>query len=333
MSKIENLFNQKLKSVYVVAEIGINHNGDVEIAKEMIEAASRCGADAVKFQTLTPDELFSKPTNPELFELSRDWVLSKNQHTILKKYAEKHNLDFFSTPFGNKSIKLVKDIKIKMLKIASSDMDNFDLISKSLDLHVPLIVSTGMSTLAEIATTVEFLKQKNANFLLLHCTSSYPSKIDDANLSTIQYLKKTFSIPVGYSDHTLGNLACLTAVSLGASVLEKHFTLDKNMKGPDQKLSTDPKEFTNLIIDVKKIKKSLGTPRTIFTKSETNFRKNMRKSIATKKLVKSGTKISPSILCLIRPGTGISPKFLNNITGMTIKKDVKAGHLLSWTDF
>ena len=333
MSQIKNLFNNKLKSVYVVAEIGINHNGDTEIAKEMIESASRCGANAVKFQTLVPDELFSTSTNPKLFELSKDWILTKDQHIILKKYAEKHNLDFFSTPFGNKSIKLLRDIKIKMIKIASSDMDNFDLISKSLDLRVPLIVSTGMSTLAEIASTVQFLKQNNANFLLLHCNSSYPSKIEDANLHSIPYLKNMFSVPVGYSDHTIGNLACLTAVSLGACVLEKHFTLDKNMKGPDQKLSTDPKKFTELIKDVKRIKKSLGTPRYMVNKSETNFRQNMRKSIAAKTHLKRGVKITPSMLNLIRPGTGISPKFLNNLSGMTIKKDVKAGHLLSWTDF
>jgi len=266
MTKISKLMNGINDSVYVVAEIGINHNSDLKLAKKMIRAAAQSGVDAVKFQTFIPEELFSKIDNPELFKMSNDWVLSKKQHIELIKYANQNNVDFFSTPFGNKSVKMLRELQVKMIKIASSDMNNFDLLENSIKNKVPLVVSTGMSTFQEIAYTVEFIKNSKRKFVLLHCNSAYPTKPEDVNLSSIPFLKKCFGVPIGYSDHTLGIDACVSSVIMGACMLEKHFTLDKDMEGPDQKLSGIPEEFKEMVEKVRQVEKFVGIPRENFVK-------------------------------------------------------------------
>ena len=200
-------------------------------------------------------------------------------------------------------------------------------------MKIPMLVSTGMTTISEIAEVVELIKQYNCPFTLLHCVSSYPTLAKDANLSTIQYLKNTFDVPVGFSDHTTGIEVSLAAVALGASVIEKHFTLDKNMPGPDQKLSLNPSEFLELSEKTRLIEKALGTPRSTIIKSEINFRDNMRKSIGVKSDIIPGTSLKRSMISLFRPGTGISPNMMDNIIGRTVKKPIKAGTLLSWNDF
>lgn len=313
------------KPVFIVAEIGINHNGDIEIAKKMIKIASECGADAVKFQTIIPDEFFSEKNNQELYELSKKWVFNYEQHKLLKRFAEKSGIEFFSTPFGKKSLNILKQIDVKILKISSGDLDNMELITTAAKTGIPLIISTGMSTLSEIQNTADHLSKMKCNFVLLHCNSSYPSPVRDANLSTIPFFKKIFSVPVGYSDHTLGIDACLSAVSMGASIIEKHFTLDKKMEGPDQKLSANPKELKEMISKIRTIEKLIGTPRSGITQSEKKFRKSMRKSIHSVTYIKKGTTIKKSMLTLFRPGDGIPPSMIPNLVGMKIKKDVKKG--------
>ena len=318
---------------YVIAEAGINHNGDIEIAKQMISEASNCGAHAIKFQTIFPDELFSKSINPELFEMSHDWILSKSDHIQLQKFAKQQKIDFFSTPFGMKSLKLLAHLKTPIIKIASGELTNHELIKNAALTKTPLLISTGMSTLSEICTVVEILKQKKSLFALMHCNSSYPTPTTDANLASIPYFKNFFNIPVGYSDHTLGIEACSTAVSLGACILEKHFTLDKQMEGPDQKLSADPKELSKLINNVKKIKTLLGKPRVYPTKSEKNFRINMRKSIGALVDIPAGTKLTRSLLGVFRPGIGIEPFEIEKILKMTTIRNIKKGTLLRYDDF
>ena len=333
MTKISDLIDESNQSVYVVAEIGINHNSDLKLAKKMIRAASLSGVDAVKFQTIIPEELFSKVDNPELFKMSNDWILSKKQHIELIKYANQNKIDFFSTPFGNKSVKMLRELHVKMIKIASSDMDNFDLLENSIQNKVPLVVSTGMSTFQEIAKTVEFIKNRKRKFILLHCNSAYPTKPEDVNLSSIPHLKKCFGVPVGYSDHTLGIDACVSSVMMGACMLEKHFTLDKDMKGPDQKLSGIPEEFKEMVERVRQVEKFLGKPRENYVKSEEQFREKMRKSIHVTQNLKKGTKIKKSMLSLVRPGTGIPPSMLDKIVGMVVQNDIKKGIMLKWTNF
>ena len=320
-------------SVYVVAEAGINHNGDINIAKKMIEAAAKAGADAIKFQTIFSEELFSKKLNPELYDLIKQWSFNKREHIELKKHAEKNGIDFFSTPVGKKSAKLLREIGVKCIKIASGELTNHELIKNVAKMKKPMIISTGMSTMSEIMDTVNLVRQENCPFALLHCNAAYPSPHEDVNLSNINYLQEMFDVPIGFSDHTIGDEACLAAVSMGASIIEKHFTLDKNMEGPDQKLSADVAEFTNLVSKIRIIEKLRGSPRTGPTKSEMKFRKLMRKSVCAATNIPHGTKLKKPMLTLVRPGTGIPPTMLDQLIGMTIKKDIKKGTLIDWKMF
>ena len=291
----------------------------------MIEKASTTGVDAIKFQTLLPDELFSKESNPELFNLIKQWSLSKQNHIILKKYAEKFNLDFISTPIGKKTSNILYEIKCKAIKLASADLTNLELIKHISTFKIPIIVSTGMSTMSEIFSTVEFLSNHNSSFCLLHCTAAYPTTIDEANLVNIPYFQKIFSMPIGYSDHTIGNDASCTAVSLGASMIEKHFTLDKNMQGPDQKLSADVDDFKNLVTKIRHIERMMGRPRIKPTKSEKKFRQAMRRSLVFSKDLKKGTKLKKSDFLYLRPGNGIPLDNLDIVVGLKINQNVKKG--------
>jgi len=321
------------KSTYLIAEAGINHNGDIEIAKKMIEQAAKCGANGIKFQTIIPDELFSKTINPKLYELSKDWILTKKDHIELQKFSRKNKIDFFSTPFGTNSARLLQQLKVPFMKVASGEITNHDFILFLTKMKIPMLVSTGMTSIAEIAKVVEIIKNQNCPFVLLHCVSSYPTLSKDANLSTIPYLRNTFDVPVGFSDHTVGIDISLAAVALGACVIEKHFTLDKNMEGPDQKLSLDPSEFSDLSKKTRLIEKAIGNPRTIAIKPEIKFRENMRKSLGTTQDIPPNTSIKRSMISTFRPGTGIPPTMINNIVGRKTRKLVKKGSLIKWDDF
>jgi len=321
------------KPTFIIAEAGINHNGSIVTAKKMIKKAAECGANAIKFQTIIPEELFSEKENYQLFNMSKDWILSENDHLELKKFAQKNNILFFSTPFGKKSAKLLNDLKIPIIKIASGEITNHDLITYIAKMRKPVILSTGMSEISEIKSAVKILKSHKCYFAILHCISSYPTTITDCNLATIPFLDKMFKVPIGFSDHTEGLEASLAAVSLGASIIEKHFTLDKNMPGPDQKLSLDPNEFRNLTKQIRLIDNSLGTPRLKPLKSEKKFQKNMRKSVSASVDIPKNTVISNSMLTTIRPETGIPATSLKKIIGKKIKISVKKGSILKWSNF
>ena len=323
----------KNQPVYIIAEAGINHNGDLNIAKNLIKEASKCGADAIKFQTIITDELFSKKLNPELYELVNQWVLSKKDHLVLMDFAKKNNIQFFSTPMGEKTVKLLVSMDIAAIKIASGDLNYLQFLKSTAKTKTPMIISTGMSQISEIASAVEIVKNENCHLALLHCNSSYPTPVEDANLSTIPYLQNLFDIPIGYSDHTDGIDVCIAAVALGANILEKHFTLDKEMEGPDQKLSADPKEFLELVKKTRLIEKALGKPRTGVTNSEQKFVKKMRKSIGTSVDIPANKKITKSMLTAFRPGNGISPTMMDYLVGLRPRKLIKKDTQLSWNSF
>lgn len=321
------------KSTYIVAEAGINHNSDIEIAKKMIEVSAQCGANAIKFQTFTPDELFSELVNPKLYRLSKSWVLTKNDHIELQKYAKKNKITFFSTPCGVKSANLLKNLKVPFMKIASGEITNLDLIDYISKMKIPMMISTGMTSLSEISKVVEIVQSNKCKFSLLHCVSSYPAKSSDANLSTINYLQNTFNVPVGFSDHTVGIDVSLAAVALGATIIEKHFTLDKYMDGPDQRLSIDPNELSNLVKKTRVIENAMGIPRSVTYKTEKPFKENMRKSLGINITIPSNTIIKRSMITSFRPGTGIPPYMINNFIGRKTKKNIKKGSLLKWDYF
>ncbi len=321
------------KSTYIVAEAGINHNSDIEIAKKMIEVSSQCGADAIKFQSFTPDELFSELINPKLYNLSKSWVLTKNDHIELQKHAKKNKIIFFSTPCGVKSANLLKNLKVPFMKVASGEITNLDLIDYISKMKIPMMISTGMTSLSEISKVVEIIQFNKCKFSLLHCVSSYPAKSSDANLSTIHYLQNTFNVPVGFSDHTVGIDVSLAAVALGATIIEKHFTLDKYMDGPDQRLSIDPNELSNLVKKTRIIEKAMGIPRSVIYKTEKPFKENMRKSLGVNTTIPPNTIVKRSMISSFRPGTGISPYMINNFIGRKTKKSIKKGSLLKWDFF
>jgi len=318
------------KPTFIIAEAGINHNGDMELAKQMVDEAAKCGVDAIKIQTLLPEELFSKKLNSEIYDYIQTLSFNKKQHIELKKRAEKNGIEFLSTPVGSNTAKLLNEIKCNTFKIASGELNNLELVSQIAKYGKPIIVSTGMSTLSEIMTTIEIIQEHNCPFAILHCISCYPTKINDANLSTIPYFQNIFDAPIGYSDHTLGNQACLSAVALGAKILEKHFTLDKNMEGPDQKLSGDTRDFKELVTETRKVEKSMGIPRTKPYSPEIKFKNLMRVSIGTSKNIQSGTKITKSMLTYFRPGTGIPPTLIDQIIGLRVNQDVEKGTHLTW---
>ncbi len=318
---------------YIIAEAGINHNGDINLAKKMIDEAANCGADAIKFQSFTADELFSKKLNPDIFKFATDLSINKNQHQELKKYAQKRKIEFISTATGIKSLNLLKKLGVNTIKIASMDVNNNEILKAAAKTGIPLIVSTGMSTISEIVSAVETLTNENTTFCLLHCVSSYPTSIQDANLATISYFNKIFDIPIGYSDHTVGIDACATSIPLGSCIIEKHFTLDKKMDGPDHKLSADPKELSELVKKVRTVEKLLGKPRKQFLKSEQKFRVAMRRSIGFNQDLQKGTKINQSMLTYYRPGDGIEPNMIKSIIGRKLRQNVTKGTFVNWNMF
>lgn len=318
---------------FIVAEAGINHNGDIELAKDMISTAAKIGVDGIKFQTIFPEELFSEKNNLKLFNLIKKWSFTKKEHLELKRLAEKMNIEFFSTPVGLRSAKLLKDIKCRCIKIASGEITNHELIEYVAKLKIPMIISTGMTTISEIFSVVELVKQTNTPFSILHCNSSYPTHPNDVNLVNIPYFQKLFDVPIGYSDHTIGNETCLAAVTLGASIIEKHFTLNKNFDGPDQKLSADPSDFKDLVQKIRLIEKSLGKLRTGPTTSEKKFRQLMRKSIVSKTDIPSGSKLTRKMVTFLRPGNGMPPYLMNQISGITTKKRIPKDTVIDWNMF
>ena len=230
-------------------------------------------------------------------------------------------------------LNLLKKLGVNTIKIASMDTNNHEILKAAARTRVPLIVSTGMSTISEITSAVKTLTKENATFCLLHCVSSYPTSVCDANLATISYFNKIFDVPVGYSDHTMGIDACITSIPLGSCIIEKHFTLNKKMDGPDHKLSADPKELVKLVKKIRITEKLLGKPRKQILKSEQKFRITMKRSVGFNQDLRKGTKIKQSMLTFYRPGDGIPPNTINNIIGRKLKQNVTKGTFVNWNMF
>ncbi|MFW5794999.1 MAG: N-acetylneuraminate synthase, partial [Bacillota bacterium] len=257
MSSIKNIIKDK---IFIIAEAGVNHNGDLEIAKKLINTAVNAGADAVKFQTFSANRLVTKNApkanyqnettdkNESQYEMLKKLELSFEEHKILKKYCAENNILFLSTPFDFESVDLLEALEVELYKIGSGDLNNIPLLKYIADKNKPLIVSTGMSNLAEVEEAVMAVKETGDNELvLLHCVSNYPAKYENINLKAMNTLKTAFNVQVGYSDHTLGIEIPIAAVAMGAKVIEKHFTLDKTMDGPDHRASLNPEELNQMV--------------------------------------------------------------------------------------
>lgn len=340
--KINTVVNGESNSTYIIAEIGVNHNGDINLALKMIDAAYEAGADAVKFQSFKSDKLVSRfaekakyqqdhtGTNETQLEMLKKLELSPEDHLIIKEYCAKKNIDFLSTPFDEETAIFLKEIGIHAYKVGSGDLTNIPFLRKIDEFGLPIILSTGMSNLGEIEEALEVINK--SSIALLHCTSSYPAPVEDINLRAMVTIQKAFNKVVGYSDHTEGIEIALAAVALGARIIEKHFTLDKNLPGPDHKASLEPHEFKQLVKSIRIVEKSLGDGVKRCMPSEENTKEVARKSLVVSQNLKPGDILTRKNLAIKRPGTGIQPKDYNLLLGKTVKREVKQDQVLTWDD-
>ena len=336
------MVNSMNNNVYMIAEAGVNHNGDLNIAKELINMAKYAGADAVKFQTYIAEEVMGKDTpkadyqkqNTGSEETQYDMVkkleLSFDDFLILHQYCLDIKIDFLTTPFDFKSIDFVEsNFKMKYWKIPSGEITNLPYLKKIGRISEEILLSTGMCNMDEVEDAWDILKSSgNSKITLLHCTSEYPAPLEDVNLKAIETLRHHFNAPVGYSDHTEGIVVPIAAVALGATIIEKHFTLDKTMEGPDHIASIDPYELKEMVDAIRDVETALGDGIKKVRPSELENRKLARKSIVAKKDIHAGELFSEDNITTKRPGTGLSAMCWDDIIGHISKKDVRKGDLI-----
>jgi len=319
----------KGQPVFIIAEAGINHDGRLEQAKELVKRATEVGADAVKFQIFKAEELYSERS--EHFELFKSMELSKNEWIEVAEMAQNLGIIFLSSSFDEESTDLLVDLGAPAFKVASGDLTHLPFLRYMAKKNKPIILSTGMSTVSEIDEALNAIYATgNKDVVLLHCISNYPANIENVNLRAINTLEQVFNVPVGFSDHTIGTLIPIVAASLGARVIEKHFTLNKNLHGPDHKLSLDPAEFMQVVKSIRIIERALGDGVKAPCESEMRGRKMTRRSIMAKVYISKGTVITKDMLKIVRPGTGIEPKFVDIVIGRTAEVDIQADEIITW---
>ncbi len=326
---------------YIIAEIGINHNGDEDAAMRLIDAAAQAQANAVKFQKRDLPSLYRQDIleHPERFEQYFQYVLphlkkvelSREAMARLKGYSESLGLDFICTPFDIKSADFLRELDVAAIKIASADLTNFELLSHVAGFGKPLIVSTGMSTWREINSAVSLLQGYQVSFALLHCRSVYPVWPRDVNLRMINQLR-AFGVPVGYSGHELGITIALVAASMGASIIEKHLTLDRTQEGPDHKASLEPYEFKRLVRDIRIADQAMGNEKRFLLRGEVLNRELFGKSLLASCDIPRGTKITREMIQVKGPGKGLPPYRLQDLIGKTAKRDIRKGNFFTEQD-
>lgn len=328
--------------VYIIAEIGCNHNGDIALAKKMIDEAANCGVDAVKFQTFKADKLISKyapkanyqkvTTGEEesQLEMTRKLELSQVEYLELKSYAEKLDLEVFSTPFDDESLDFLIETEMPIYKISSGDLTNLPFLEKIGALKKKVILSTGMANLEEIKAAVSILERNGTtDITILHCTTEYPTAFSDVNLRVLSTFEKLFpNYAIGYSDHTIGYEVPIAAAALGAVVIEKHFTLDNNLPGPDHRASATPDILKRLVEGIRHIEQALGSFEKEPVAAELANREAARKSIVAKQTIHKGEVFTTNNLTVKRPGNGISPMNWYKLLGTESPGEYNADDLI-----
>ena len=322
-------------SVFIIAEAGVNHNGSIELAKQLIDVASNSGADAVKFQTFKAENLVSKNAqkaeyqkkttdiSESQFDMIKKLELDVNTHKELIAYCQEKNIMFLSTPFDHDSIDLLNELGLKIFKIPSGDITNLPYLKRVGALGKQVILSTGMSTLKEVGDALTILVgtgTQKANITVLHANTMYPTPMEDVNLNAMLAIQEEFGVAIGYSDHTLGIEVDIAAVAMGASIIEKHFTLNKAMEGPDHKASLEPEELKAMVSAIRNIEKALGSNEKILSPSEEVNINIVRKSIVASCPIRKGELLSEKNISTKRPGTGISPMKWDEIIGTIATK-------------
>lgn len=340
-------------SVFVIAEAGVNHNGDIDRALEMVDAAARAGADAIKFQSFSADRLVNQHAEKadyqkretgdgSQYEMLKALEMSHAMHAALVARCAEADIEFMSTPFDEDAADMLVALGMKRIKIPSGEITNHPFLRYLARLDRPMIVSTGMATMDEITEALEVIDQARRelgssaplaeSISILHCTSNYPADPSDANLHAMCSIARETGMRVGYSDHTLGLAVSTAAVALGASVIEKHFTLDRSLPGPDHRASLTPDELAALIQQIRTVEIALGSPVKAPTEAELPVRTVARRSIAAARDLPTGATLAREDLILLRPATGISPRHFEEISGRTLKHAVTSGTPLTWDD-
>lgn len=334
---------------YIIAEIGSNHNGNMELAKEMIDEAKRCGADCVKFQSWSKDTIFSEKvyqdnyflrddyrnrTDYTLKEIVDEYSIDRADHFLLKKYCDEIGIEFNSTPFSKAEVDLLVDeLKVPFIKVASMDLNNIPFLSYIAKKGKPVVISTGLCGLSDVSDAVECLKNNGCSeVILLHCVSIYPPEDEMVNLNNIDMLRNTFGCKVGYSDHTIGTVAPILSIAKGACIIEKHFTLDKNMVGWDHKVSANPEELEIICKAAECGYKMLGSYQKVINENEER-RNAFKRSIVAANDIKCGQIITEDDIDFKRPGTGIEPKYYDFIIGRKATRDISKDQILCREDF
>jgi N,N'-diacetyllegionaminate synthase len=329
-------------SAFIIAEAGVNHNGDINIAKKMVDKAVFSGVDAIKFQTFKTGNLvteyadmaeYQKYTLGKVdsqFNMLKKLELSYENFIEIQKYCNHKKIMFLSTPFDFESADFLWSIGMEAFKISSGDLTNIPFLKHIAKFDKPIILSSGMATLSEIEEAINAINFfENKEVAILHCTSNYPAKLENVNLNAINTIKNAFKIVSGYSDHTEGIIISIAAVALGANIIEKHFTLDKCMDGPDHKASLSPIELKDMVTAIRNVEMALGNGIKKPTSSEVDTMMAARKSIVASRYIKAGECIKIIDLNYKRPGTGLSPKFYNYIVGKKTNRDIKMDELIS----
>ncbi len=319
------------ESPLIVAEIGANHNGDMDLCKRLIDVAVDCKVDAVKFQSWTEKSLLSRKDkqNAEFLAAVRKYQLTPEQHLKIQAYCKSKGITFFSTPFSMAEADMLEQMDVPLFKIASMDINHFPLLRHVARKGRPMIVSTGMATLGEIERAVNLIRgEGNEQLVLMHCVSLYPPDFEMVNLRNMQMLSDVFRVPTGYSDHTIGIGCSLAAIALGACAIEKHFTLDKNMEGWDHAVSADPIEMAMIAQEGRNIRLSLGGYRRTLSAAEIHKIQFFRRSLVVKHAMKAGEVITDRDIDFKRPGTGIRPDEMDTILGRKLVSDIQQNDLL-----
>ncbi len=335
--KIKNRFIGEGYPTYIIAEMSANHAGDIQRAKDIIYMAKECGADCIKLQTYTPDTITIDCDN-KYFKINKGIWKGENLYKLygkaytpwewqdeLKKEADKINIDLFSTPFDLTAVDFLESIGVEFYKVASFELVDIPLIKYIASKHKPIIISTGMATLGEIEEAVNAVySQSNEQLILLKCSSAYPAVPNDMNLKTIKNMSEIFNLPIGLSDHSMGSIAAVTAVSLGACVIEKHICISRDIENPDSSFSMEPKEFKQMVEDIRIAEKAIGKVDYSISEKEKESR-IFRKSIFVVKDIRKGEKLTSENIGIIRPGNGLLPKYYNDVIGKTALKDINRG--------
>lgn len=337
------IFKKKKSSIIIIAEAGVNHNGNIKLAYKLVDMAKRCGADFIKFQTSIPSlhisshavkaayQIKNTGNRQTQLEMSKKFTLSYEDFKKIHKYCKKKKINFLSTAFDLKSIDFLNSLKMKFFKIPSGEITNLPYLQKVGRLKKKILLSTGMSNIKEIYQAIRILIKngtKKKNITVMQCNTEYPTPMRDVNLRAMHTIKKKFKINIGYSDHTLGIDASLWAAAMGAKVIEKHITLNSSFKGPDHKASIEEKDLALLINKIKLLEIAMGSEEKKITKSEKPNLFIARNSLVASCEIKKGEKFSKKNVTAKRPGNGISPMKINKILGKVAKKNFKYDELI-----